>query len=95
MRRWNFLINGASASTLINASLYDDDPNRYCFRLPFLDEENETFRLLGDGNLLTICDNLHQELAYKIIQNTLTFHTYVILSTSFYAEFELVKNNFT
>ena len=92
MRQWNFLVNDTTSSTLINSSLYDDEPNRYCFREPFINEENEIFRLLGDGNLLTIVDGLPQELAYKIIQNVQTFNTYVMLSSAFSAEFKLVDN---
>jgi hypothetical protein len=91
-RRWNFFVNGTIASHLINAALYDDQQNQYRYREPFIYEEKHRFVLLGDGNLETIIDGLPQEIAYKILQNVQTFQTYVILSSAFTSEFELVEN---
>ena len=92
-KRWSFLVNGSNSSNLINASQYDDQPNQYRYCEPFINEENERFVLLGDGNLVTIVDGLTQEIAYKIMQNVKTFNTYVILSAMFSAEFEIVNND--
>jgi hypothetical protein len=94
VRRWDFLVNGAIASNLIKATLFDDQYNQYRYRQPFINEASQIFLLLGDGNLITTIDGLLHEFAYKIIQNVQTFQTYVILSTVFSSEFELVKNNF-
>lgn len=91
IRQWNYMINGAIVSTLINASHYVDS-NLYRSRVPYVNEGREIFRLLGDGNLLTIVDGLPHEFAYKIIQNVNTLHTYIILSSAFTSEFELIKN---
>jgi len=91
-RRWNYLVNGTIVSHLINAALYDDRQNQYQYREPFVNEENQKFVLLCDGNLETIIVGLPQKISYKILQNVQTFPTYVILSSAFEYEFKLAEN---